>query len=182
MDTRAALNNFFCRIERRAYLMAEIATRNPEDAFEIVQESMFSLVKNYAGRNEAEWPAIFHRILQNKIRDWYRKSRVRAYWQGIFSGSGKRPEEGAPGEEAVDRSMPTPQKKLELMQSINRLEDILRELPLRQQQVVILRVWEGLEIEAIAKILGCSKSSIKTHYMRAMKRIRKELEEYSDAA
>ncbi|MFO7299638.1 MAG: sigma-70 family RNA polymerase sigma factor [Actinomycetes bacterium] len=43
----------------------------------------------------------------------------------------------------------------------------VRRLPARQAQVVALRFYEGRSIEAIARILGCSVNTVKTHLARA---------------
>ena len=58
--------------------MAQLATGNREEALDIVQDAMLTLVKRYHQRDEAEWGALFHRILQNRIRDWYRRQKVKA--------------------------------------------------------------------------------------------------------
>jgi RNA polymerase sigma-70 factor (ECF subfamily) len=46
-------------------------------ALDIVQDAMLKLAENYAARPAAELP-LFQRILQNAIRDHFRRGKVRS--------------------------------------------------------------------------------------------------------
>lgn len=74
------MDAFLKGVERRAYVMAEMATRNPDDALDLVQDAMLAFVRRYAGKPQGEWAPLFHRVLQNRIRDWARRRKVRSRW------------------------------------------------------------------------------------------------------
>ena len=67
------LEKFLAEIERRAFRMAQVALRDPDDALDVVQDAMLKLARNYAARPSAEWRPLFYRILENGIRDLQRR-------------------------------------------------------------------------------------------------------------
>ncbi len=169
------MNAFLAEVEARAYKMAYFAVNNREDALDVVQEAMMKLVKRYAERPSEEWPPLFHRILQNQIQDHYRRTKVRSIIRGWFGGS----DEDERSEEAmVSATGPGPLQENLNHQSMQRLDEVIKTLPLRQQQVFLLRAWEGLDVKETAAAMGCSDGSVKTHYSRAIGRLRKELGEH----
>ena len=73
MATAQELSDFLVSVERRAYKQAAFAVRDDHAALDIVQDAMLKLADNYADRPVAEYPMLFQRILQNTMRDYWRR-------------------------------------------------------------------------------------------------------------
>ena len=149
------------------------AVRDEEAALDIVQDAMLRLSEKYGNRPAAELPMLFHRIVQNAIRDWFRRQKVRSLWTTLFSSLGSRTEDEDhdPLEtlEAADGSNveEAPAVQLERTQVLEIIEQELARLPERQRQAFIMRYWEELDVAETAEVMGCSEGSVKTHCSRA---------------
>ena len=172
LEETRALDRFLAGVERRAFRMAQIATGHDDEALDLVQEAMLKLVERYGTRDEAEWGPLFHRILQSKIRDWYRRTKVRSRWR-LWLGRDKDGEEaGDPLDAIADTTTPTADHQLKIKEASSALDAALRTLPFRQQQAFLLRAWEELDVAQTAAAMGCSEGSVKTHYFRAIHTLR----------
>lgn len=175
LDNSRNMQVFLAGIEGRAFRIAQFATGNRDDALELVQEAMAKLAQNYAGKDAEEWPPLFYSILQTRIRDWQRRQTVRNRFRTWFAWNEDEAEDALEQYPAADSSEPS--TRLENAQFMTRLDQELSALPYRQQQVFLLRVWEGLDISQTAAAMQCSESSVKTHYARALQKLREQLEE-----
>ena len=176
-DDVRIMETFLKSIERRAYYLAFFACSNQDDALDLVQDAMCSFVAKYAEKPEAEWKALFYRTLQNKIKDFYRKEKVRSRWRS-WLGQGPEGDDSDPLEQQADPSDMDPERQTVSNQAFVQLQHELRKLSVKQQQVFLLRAWEGLSVNETARIMGCSEGTVKTHYFRATEQLKKRLGDY----
>ena len=155
--------------------MARLATGNTEDALDIVQEAMLKLVQKYGSRPEPEWGPLFHRILQSRINDWFRRTSIRIR---LRSWLGQTDNAVDPITELPDEMERNPEQQLQSHRRIDKLEEAIHGLPVRQQQAFLLRTLEGLDVRQTARAMACSEGSVKTHYSRAVHTLREKLGEH----
>ena len=182
MATAQELSDFLASVERRAFKQAAFALRDDHAAMDIVQDAMLKLADNYADRPVAEYPMLFQRILQNTLRDYWRRQKVRNLWTTLLSSFGGQGDDddrdplemlGA-GADSQDE----PLVQLERTQTIAIIEQALHKLPARQREAFILRYWEDMDVAETATAMNCSQGSVKTHCSRAVRALALTLEKH----
>ncbi len=134
---------------------------------------MLKLAEKYGDRPDDEFPMLFQRILQNTIRDYYRRSKVRSMWTTLLSAfSSDDDEENDPletlaADEDENGSLRTPEAKLLQSQTLELIEEEIKKLPARQREAFLMRYWEDMDVAETAAAMGCSEGSVKTHCSRA---------------
>ncbi len=174
------MSDFLASVERRAFKQAVFAVHDDEAALDIVQDAMMRLAEKYPDRPAAELPLLFQRIVQNAIRDHFRRQKVRSTWTtalanlGIVGDDDSDPLETLEVEESSN--IPTsPADQLEQSQVMASIEEAVKGLPGRQREAFMLRYWEELDVSETAKVMGCSEGSVKTHCSRATHALAKAL-------
>jgi RNA polymerase sigma-70 factor (ECF subfamily) len=150
------------------------AVRDEQFALDIVQDSMMKLAEKYSSRPDTELPMLFQRILQNTMRDHFRRQKVRNLWTTqVSSLSGPDGDDDhdpletlAAAADAPPQEAPSDQ--LQQAQTLEIIEKAIRQLPERQRQAFLLRYWEELDVSEAAAAMGCSEGSVKTHCSRAV--------------
>ena len=176
---RFALDGFLRGVERRALRIAELSTRSREDALELVQEAMLGFVRRYAQKPSAEWTPLFYSVLDSRLLDFHRRRTVRSRWLGWLRGAADRDDDDAGDAlaQVADPREPGPLQRAADGDTREAVDAALRALPMRQRQVFLYRVWEGLDVAQTAAALGISDGSVKTHLSRALAALREKLEE-----
>ncbi|BCB26360.1 RNA polymerase sigma factor [Sulfurimicrobium lacus] len=173
LATERELSDFLVQVERRAFKQAAFAVRDDHAALDVVQDAMMKLAEKYGDRPADELPLLFQRILQNAIRDYFRRHKVRAMWTTLMSSfsTNHDGDEQDPLEtlevESDSNYFENPSKQLDRQQTLAVIEDALKELPARQREAFLLRYWEDMDVAETAEAMGCSEGSVKTHCSRA---------------
>jgi RNA polymerase sigma-70 factor (ECF subfamily) len=158
LASRNELSEFLASVERRAYKQGLFAVRDEHVALDIVQDAMLKLAEKYGDKPLAELPMLFQRILQNTIRDFYRRQKVRSMWTTLMSSL-------IPHDNNSQSARPD--ASLEQSQLLVIIETALGKLPARQREAFLLRYWEDMDTAETAAAMGCSEGSVKTHCSRA---------------
>lgn len=149
------------------------ALRDDESALDAVQDAMMKLAEKYADRPAAEFPMLFQRILQNVIRDMFRRRKVRSTWTTLlssFTGADEDDDYDPLDNMVIDEPSElgrTPEQNLEQSEVMALIEREISRLPARQREAFLMRYWEELDIAETAAVMGCSEGSVKTHCSRA---------------
>lgn len=175
LASRQELSDFLASVERRAFKQAVFAVKDDEAALDIVQDSMLRLAEKYAERPLEELPMLFQRILQNAIRDWFRRSKVRSTWTSVFSSFGSKDDDDDDHDiletlaaETTSNVPVSPADQLQQVQVVKLIEEAIEKLPARQREAFMLRYWEDFDVAETAEVMGCSEGSVKTHCSRAV--------------
>ncbi len=171
------MEEFLKSVEKKAFRMIQIATGNSNDVLDLLQDSMIAFVRKYSDKSESEWKPLFYRVVQNRIRDWYRREKLKKLFFIQISGRQDNEENRPdPLEFIEDPKAADSLNTLKTSQAMEKLNHVLKQLPARQQQVFLLRSWEGLSTKETAKAMGCTQGTVKTHYSRAVSKLKQELE------
>ena len=184
MATAQELSDFLAQVERRAFKQTAYAVRDDHAALDIVQDAMLKLAEKYGNRPASEFPMLFQRILQNTMRDHWRRQKVRNLWTTLlssFSGSSEDDDERDPLETLMSdqhSDEDEPEAQLERSQTIAIIELALQNLPTRQREAFVMRYWEEMDVAETAAAMGCSEGSVKTHCSRAVHSLASALEKH----
>jgi len=140
-------------------------------ALDIVQDAMLKLSDKYGHRPAEELPLLFQRILQNTIRDYYRRQKVRNMWTTLLSSFSSADDDDADPLETLqgdaESNLGSPHGDLMQAQTLRIIQKEIEKLPARQREAFLLRYWEEMDIAETAEAMGCSEGSVKTHCSRA---------------
>lgn len=172
-----SIDAFLESVEKKAYVIAYSACKDQQTALDIVQDAMFKMVKSYAGKPSEQWTPLFFRVLQNRITDQHRKRGVGRLMQWF----GTQSSEENDSVDVVDQ-LPSQNLSPDQLANSEQLNDAmgsaLSGLSPQQQQVVMLRLWQGLSVSETAQAMKISEGTVKTHLSRATQQLRGQLKEY----
>ena len=153
------------RYQKKVFRVVSTYHRNPEDAMEVLQDTF---MKVYSSRDtwrpDRSFPAWLYRIAINASIDRYRRD------------SGSRAESLEEVSEArLLKNVSPGRNPLQALTDQERkatLEAAVRELPLRQREVLSMRYFAEMRLEEIAEALGCPLGTVKSNLHKAVMGLR----------
>lgn len=153
---REAQREIYARTADRIYRLLLRMTRNPDDAFELVQETYlraFTRISQFDGRSAlATW---LYGIAVNEGLQFLRRSTRR------------RTQELEPSLDPPDADSDNDRAYVQLD-----VEDALAALAPDDRAILLLRYQEGLDYAAIAEIAGCPPGTVASRLSRAREHLR----------
>lgn len=166
--SRRAFDKLVLRYIKRIFRLLYDITGNYEDAQDLTQEAFLRAFLNIRGyRGDAKFHTWLYRIAYNVGIDFERRSRrlSRVEWD-----SQRQKRTVGPFD---------PAKNGEYTGEREAIEAALQTLTQPQRLSVVLFYYHGFRMREIGEILGCSEGTARVHLFRALRRLRKELRDYS---
>lgn len=160
---RQALQQLLQTEQQRIYAFGLKMCRHPEDAKDILQETMLAIAQGIGGfRAEASLSTWMFQIARSFC---IKKRRLR---KGAPKASETIDEAEALADSAPDPEQTTRSKELEAI-----LNEALAQLPQASREVLVLRDVEGLTAPEVAAVLGVSVDAVKSKLHRARAHLHK---------
>lgn len=180
-ETDQSIDSFLASVEKQAFVIAMTSVHQEDVALDIVQDSMLKMVKYYLDKPSDQWPPLFFKILYSQITDYHRP-RGFARLQRWFGKTDEERNESSDGVDELPSLIADPVQSFDDLQINDAIQSALQQLSLKQQQALILRLWQGLSVKETAIAMSVSEGSVKTHLSRAVKEMRVHLKEFDDHA
>lgn len=152
-DRGVALTALFDAEYLRLRSLAYVLIGDVHTAEEIAMEAFVRAFSSWPRMRDLDWPTGYlRRIVINLCRGRIRRQRIEMRVNALFEAA----VETRPADWDEGRS----DTRLDLWEAVRRL-------PVRQRSCLVLRYLEDMSDTDIAKILGCSNGTVKTHMFRA---------------
>lgn len=168
---RRALDELLTRHQRRVYRFGLKMCRDPEDAKDILQETLLAAartVKDFRGASSVStW-------MYTIARSFCIKKRRRSKFAPAEETSLDQREPGAEARQVADPGR-TPDESLAGRQVEQALETAIGRLDPMYREVLVLRDVEGLSAPEVAEVMGLSVEAVKSRLHRARVAVREAL-------
>ncbi len=164
------------RYRDRVYAIAfHMSDRDSEAAWDVTQDAFLKVLRNLGKfRGEAGFYTWLYRIVVNTALD---RRRKRGRWRKVLAPWRADPhiENGA---QDPPHAGPDPLQALSGKELSRDIRQALAGLPEKQRVAFQLKVFEGLKIAEIARILNTAEGTVKSHLFRATRAMRASLKEW----
>lgn len=172
--TDETFERFVLDNQERAVRFAQGYLDDWEEARDAAQEAF---VKAHARlgslKDEEALKGWFFRLLSNHLKDCLRRRKLRNLWGRLF-GAEERDGEARPDPAASP-------EKLAISSALRaNIIEAVEKLPRRQREVFSMKSIAALTFAEIGQALSISEGAVKTHHLRAVAALRKDLLHWRD--
>ncbi len=171
---RQAFEALYLKYHRGLYSFLLSMLRSPETAEDVTQDvfvKLFNQIQSYRFQSPfAHW---LFRMARNAAIDRFRREKVRRA-TSLDADS----ERVHPLQEVLPSNSPLPSARSESQERAKAVREAVLQLPENYQTVVMLREWDELSYEEIARQLDISEGTVKSRLFRARQMLADLLKEY----
>ena len=147
---------------------------NRSIAEDICQQALLKIYKNRKKyRNTGKCSTWMYTITANLARDWLRKNR-----RFSFVSLDMPVSENTEIIDFYESPEPISSKRLEDKETANVVQKAVDSLPKHQKLAILLSHYDDMNYHDIAKVMGCSKGTVKSRIFRAKSRLKELLTGY----
>ncbi len=162
------------RYEKRFLNFLFRFVNNRSVAEDICQQALLRIYRNRKKyRNTGKCSTWMYTITANLARDWLRKNK-----RFKFISLDMPVSENTDVIDFYESPEPTSSKRLEDKELVHMVQKAIDSLPEHQQLSILLSHYDNLNYHEIAKIMGCSKGTVKSRIFRAKSRLKDLLTGY----
>lgn len=152
------VENYIVENQNAHYRLAYSYVKNKESALDIIQDSIMKALRSIDSLEQTQYlKTWFYRILINTSIDFIHKNKRMVVVE----------------DKVLDFHLPSQEMDvpdIDLYEAIDHLTP-------EQKTLIILRFFEDMKIEDIAKMLGVNQNTIKTRLYAALRKLRTNMEE-----
>jgi RNA polymerase sigma-70 factor (ECF subfamily) len=160
-NSREEFSEFVRQHQNRVFAFLMRMTGNRETALDLTQDTFVAAYEHRAAfRGESAASTWLFQIASNKAKNLLKKLQRET-----------------PLDDQLE-SAPTasdPEGELQQKELVSKVREKLPRLPEKQREAFVLRFYEQMKFNDIARIQGCSVSAAKTNYAEALKKLRRHL-------
>lgn len=161
---RYAFEELFYRHHRQLYRLAQLTSRDPDDAADALQDALLAAHRTaHRFRNDSAVSSWLYRIVVNACLDRLRRNKSRAY------------------SELDDQAGPVVDPTGRVDTAIV-IERALMRLPLEQRAAVVAVDMQGYSVAETARMLGVAEGTVKSRCSRARTKLAASLSSFAATA
>ena len=158
---KEALNTIVSRYYDDIYRFCLYLTGQEADSYDITQDVFLRFIKYVDSYEHNNLKGYLLIIARNLCRDYFHHRKDIACIEAIISSGGE------------DRCLNNLENQIFL-------QEALQKLPIKQREIIILRIYEELRFHEIAGILGVNLSTVKSRFRLGVMSLRKMMEAADD--